>query len=357
MSGDFSDAVGSMVEGAMVARAVEPRAGEGDAGHTHESACLNCGAALAGPYCHECGQHAHVRRTLGAFFHDFLHGVVHFEGKTWRTLPLLAWQPGKLTREYIDGRRASYVSPVALFLFVTFLMFAVFKTLGGPIDFGDSGVVTVGGKKETVAAAQQDLGGQLKQLEAERAAALAAGKPTGDIDGNIKGTQAALDTVNALQAGNYKEAADRLAGPPADGNGALTRLWNGARANPELTIYKVQTNAYKYSWLLIVISVPFVWLLFAWRRRFNLYDHTVFVTYSLSFMMLALTLASLGAAFGVALLVLVPLLYAPFHIYRQLRGTYDVGRGGALVRTVLLLAFAFVALTLWAAVLVGLAVE
>ena len=64
-------------------------AGEGDDGHTHETKCLNCGAELTGEFCHACGQHAHVHRTLTAFFHDFLHGVLHFEGKIWRTLPLL----------------------------------------------------------------------------------------------------------------------------------------------------------------------------------------------------------------------------------------------------------------------------
>ena len=35
-----------------------------------------------------------------------LHGVLHFEGKIWHTLPLLAWRPGELTRRYIDGQRA-----------------------------------------------------------------------------------------------------------------------------------------------------------------------------------------------------------------------------------------------------------
>ena len=50
--------------------------------------------------------------------------------------------------------------------------------------------------------------------------------------------------------------------------------------------YKLKTNAYKFSWLLIPLSVPFVWLLFPFSRRFRLYDHTVFVTYSLCFMSL-----------------------------------------------------------------------
>ena len=102
MTGDLGEGVADIATGAMAARAVEPRAGEGatgEGGHTQEGACLNCGTPLAGPHCHGCGQRAHVHRTLRAFFHDLLHGVLHFEGKTWRTLPLLLWKPGQLTRE------------------------------------------------------------------------------------------------------------------------------------------------------------------------------------------------------------------------------------------------------------------
>jgi hypothetical protein len=350
---DIPDAIGSVVEGGLLARAVEPNAGEARDGHTHESACLNCGAALIGPHCHRCGQHAHVHRTVSAFFHDLLHGVFHFEGKTWRTLPLLVWKPGKLTREYIDGRRASYVSPIALFLFATFLAFAVFHAIGEPIDFGN---VSVNGQKQSTADAEAQLGAQLKQLRAERQAALAAHEPTLEVDNQIAGIESALGTVRALKSGDLKAVTSKIA-EPASADGKIDRLWKAAKANPDLLIYKLQANAYKYSWLLIPISVPFVWLLFAWRRRFGLYDHTVFVTYSLSFMLLALTIASVGAAYEFAPLVMVPILYAPFHMYRQLRGTYALSRGGALARTLLLLWFAAIALTLWALALLALLLE
>ena len=125
------EGIGEAATGAMLARTAEPRAGEAGAkadGHTRERDCLNCGARLAGDYCHACGQKAHVHRTLAAFWHDLLHSVIHFDGKLWRTLPLLAWQPGELTRRYIHGERARFVSPIALFLFTVFLMFAIFST-------------------------------------------------------------------------------------------------------------------------------------------------------------------------------------------------------------------------------------
>src|SRR3546814_2027857 len=59
-----------------------------------------------------------------------------------------------------------------------------------------------------------------------------------------------------------------------------------ANENPGLALYKLQMSAYKFSWALIPISVPFVALLFLWRRRYKLYDHAIFVIYSLDFMTL-----------------------------------------------------------------------
>ncbi|MEA3041375.1 MAG: hypothetical protein QOC65_864, partial [Sphingomonadales bacterium] len=133
MSGALEGA-GDAVTGGVLARAIEPRAGEAPAGHGDRPGnCLNCGAPLAGPFCHACGQPAHIHRTVAAWWHDLAHGVLHFEGKIWRTLPMLAWHPGRLTRRYIDGERARFVSPIALFLFTVFLMFAIFGMVGASL--------------------------------------------------------------------------------------------------------------------------------------------------------------------------------------------------------------------------------
>ena len=138
MGGEF-EAIGDAVTGGLLARAVEPQAGEAADGHTHEKNCLNCGAPLSGAYCYVCGQKAHVHRSIRGFFHDFVQGLFNFEGKIWRTLPMLAWRPGEMTRRYIAGERARFISPVALYLFTVFVMFAVlnftgtFAPGGGPI--------------------------------------------------------------------------------------------------------------------------------------------------------------------------------------------------------------------------------
>ena len=84
---DVAEATGTAAQGGLLARTAEREELGSPAakGHTDGTACLNCGTDLLGPHCHQCGQNAHVHRTLSAFFHDLLHGVLHFEGKIWRT--------------------------------------------------------------------------------------------------------------------------------------------------------------------------------------------------------------------------------------------------------------------------------
>ena len=61
----------------------------------------------------------------------------------------------------------------------------------------------------------------------------------------------------------------------------IAEAYRKAKREPGPVLYKLKSNSYKWSWAIIPLSVPFVWLLFPFSRRFRLYDHTVFVTYSL----------------------------------------------------------------------------
>ena len=124
------EAIGTAVQGGLIAKELENGGDRGTSGEGGD--CLNCGSLVTGGYCANCGQPLHVHRSIGAFWHDILHAVLHFEGKFWRTLPLLAWKPGELTRRYARGERAKFISPMALFLFSIFMMFAIFSFLGDP---------------------------------------------------------------------------------------------------------------------------------------------------------------------------------------------------------------------------------
>ena len=336
MSGEIG-AAGDIATGLLVGRAIEPHAGEhGPDVHEH-GLCLNCGTALHGDFCHACGQAGHVHRTLTSIGHDLLHGVFHLEGKIWRTLPMLLTRPGELTRRYIAGERARFVSPLALFLFSVFLMFATIHTFDG--DVGNLGLTP---KQQSIAVEKIDK--QIVDAKANLAAAEAAQK--GQHGGDTPQTVDARSQLKTLV-----KARGLIA--PAAGSGQFYTKWPAldkgiakVNANPGLALYKFQSSAYKYSWALIPISVPFVALLFLWKPRYKLYDHAIFVTYSLSFMMflvvvlsLCLTIDAPGWIFG-TLLAAAP----PVHMFVQLRGAYALRRRSALWRTIALLVFAWVAL-------------
>jgi hypothetical protein len=347
------EGVGEAVTGGMVARAVEPHAGERD-GQTHESACLNCGSRLVGDYCHRCGQQAHIHRSLGAFWHDIAHSVLHFEGKIWRTLPLLAWRPGELTRRYIAGERARFVSPMALFLFSVFLMFAVFSFVGGPSAIGGrTNSNFENGMQEAIAEADVEL----RDIEAKRNVEVARGADPAPLDAKIKEKRDELSLLRQMQSQGVTEATiSRASNDVGDAPGWFQQAYSKAQANPSLLIYKLQNNAYKFSWALIPISVPFLWLLFPFSRRFRLYDHTVFVTYSLCFITLLVIALTLLGLLGTApaALVLSGMILPPIHMYKQLKGAYRLTRFAAGWRAILLIFFASIAATLFSTLLLAL---
>ena len=338
------DGVGGLVTGAMVAGAVEPDTGkvrdDGPGGN-----CLNCGASLTGPYCNQCGQRGTVHRSLRAYFGDLAANLFNFEGKFFRTLPMLVWKPGELTRRYIEGERASFISPIALYLFSVFAMFAVLN-FNGALDSDIGGSVDTN-LKEAVATQEK----QVAELEERRARRVRNDGDVAEIDKKLAEAREDLaDLKNIRTAGIVTvDGGDNEKLPPW-----MQDVIGRAQNDPDKLVFNITDAASKYSWLLIPISVPFLWLLFPLRRRHHLYDHAVFVTYSLSFMMMLVVVAGLlvwgNAPVLASLLFFVP----PIHMYRQLKGAYQLGRLSALVRTAALVTFAFVAITFFTIAIVGL---
>jgi hypothetical protein len=350
--GEF-DALGEMVTGAALSRAVEPATGV-QAGHTRELNCLNCGTPLVGTYCYNCGQHAHVHRTLFAFGQDFLTGALNFEGKIFKTLPLLAWRPGDLTRRYIDGQRARFVSPLALFLFSVFLLFATIQLVGG------SNLENVSVDKNIYHSTDEAIGGVSAKIAVLQAKRLRADpERQAEIDKQIADQQQALATLQRFKREGVTNAilADKKSDEASSDIPMLNDAIKRAKANPQLAIYKLQDAASKFAWLLIPISVPFMWLLFPFSRRFKLYDHSVFVTYSLSFMMLLAIMLTGFSKAGLPYVGAAAVFVPPFHMYRQLKGAYGLSRFGALWRLTLLLSFALTALILFAVAVVLLGIS
>jgi len=354
------DAAGGAATGGLLAGAIERPTGH--AGDAHGD-CTDCGAPVEGNFCSNCGQPTHVHRTLLHLGEEILHGALHFDARIWRTLPLLAINPGRLTREWVQGRRTRYVSPLAMFLFTVFLMFFVFSFTGA-----------LNPKVETNLSAEQRAA-LIQQLQEARA----------DVsEARAEGDAVSAAAFEAVAAGLERQLGDQAPAGPEDADGVPGGSWRGQQVrdalasgdlkvdtgwksldkiltkklvNPELALYKIQQTAYKFSFLLIPISIPFVALLFLWRRGFTLYDHGVFVLYSLTAMsilfMVISILGPLWVGFGLVGGLLV-VFGIPAHMFAQLKGAYGLGWFSAAWRTVLLLIFAGVALLLFILAIVAL---
>ncbi len=317
--------------------------------------CANCETQLAGNYCHECGQTAHVHRSISHMFEELLHGVLHFDSKAWRTLPALIIHPGKLTRDYINGKRTRYVSPLFLFLFLNLVMFVALSYLGSSIGPEKSYKSLIKGgmvneinniqtrlndlnvKQQALPANDPNLSAitreieQLKQKQAGVQKSLAATKAEDDIDVDVAPDNAQSSTSQST-----------------DQQAWLERNINHALQNPDLVLYKMKGTASKFAFILIPISLPFLWLLFIRRKDVVLFDHCIFSLYSLSFICLLIMLVAafirLGWESWSWLLILV---VPPVHMFAQLRGTYQLSIGSALWRTFVLLVVAGFALCVY----------
>ena len=347
MSGEI-EAAGELATGALLGRAVEPGAGEGHGGG--HGLCLNCGTALVGSHCHNCGQSGHVHRSLHAIGHDILHGVFHFEGKLWNTLPMLAWRPGELTKRYIAGERARFVSPMAIFLFSIFAMFAVFSFAGivPPTDMRGVSAYPLAAieleRKQLIEARQEaiekrdraEIGSERRARQEKRIAA---------ADTELEGLAAAAARLDKDPEVNVSRT----------GLEALDHGIEKWKKNPSLMVYKLQSSVYKFSWLLIPLSLPFLWLLFFWKRQYKLYDHAVFIIYSIAFMSLLFIVITLAAQLGVpsGWLGMAGVFIPFFHITRQLKQAYQLRWWSAVLRAIVLTWFIAIVLVLFLLILVA----
>lgn len=395
MSGDL-EAAGALATAGLVAGAVEG----GEPVKAGEGACLNCDAKIEGRYCSNCGQATHANRKLFHLLEEFLHSLFHLDTKLWRTLPMVVFRPGTLTRNYVYGKRARYISPLALFLFTIFLMFFVFSFFESPIERA----VNSAQERTTTAEELADARAELEQAETELAAARAAPAPTdgtppgleirlaeqavalarADVErreaalerARQQATQAQADSIVRVDVTPDAEAPAETAAPAAPPAGDTpapveeSRTWQdlmreAARSedfvvvsgmpelsarvrnsfeNPDLAVYRIQEAASKFSFLLAPLSLPFIMLLFLWKRGVTMYDHVVYALYALSFASLlsvAMMLSTMTPWTGWMAGWLLG-LGLPVHTYFHMGGAYKLGRWSAFWRTCFMLLFAVI---------------
>jgi len=245
-----------------------------------EAPCSNCGAALAGEYCQACGQKRFVEsdRRFGHLLHQFLASATDLDGRFWRTIRALAFQPGLLSREYFDGRRARWISPVSLFLAVSVVYF-VAPSLGGDLTLQFN----------------QQVSGNIRQLALGPDESLTAQQLAST--GQFYSSLTARWIEKRVAKRNEAARAASASGPsrPSAASEAPGLVPGGL---PEARGYSYRDYRLAYdakandvSKALVILHVPIaalaLTLMFAGQRRYYA-EHFVFALHYLSFWMLSL---------------------------------------------------------------------
>jgi hypothetical protein len=101
-----------------------------------DKTCLNCRHVVEQNFCPNCGQeNTDSRKTFHHLFIHFFEDLTHYENAFWRTIKNLLFKPSALTKEYLSGKRLSYLAPVRLYIFISFITFLIIAMF--PIHVND----------------------------------------------------------------------------------------------------------------------------------------------------------------------------------------------------------------------------
>lgn len=100
-----------------------------------DKTCLNCKYVVEKRFCPNCGQeNIETRKTFHHLFVHFFEDLTHYENAFWKTIKNLLLRPASLTIEYISGKRLSYLAPVRLYIFISFVTFFLISLLPSNVE-------------------------------------------------------------------------------------------------------------------------------------------------------------------------------------------------------------------------------
>lgn len=369
MAGQFDDAVDTAVEHAQ-ADALAGLAGR-TGRDAPEGACRNCGTELTGEFCHGCGQSArNLRRPFWALLKESAETLLAMDGRFMQTVPALMAYPGRVSRDYLDGRRARFIPPFRLYIFASLIFFVLL-----PLATGQGVGFTAAGGGVDAARQQVELAretGEMSEEEYQEALeglAIAEGMLRGQFPGMTPRTGDGADSAGeeADDAAAREtsepgwmdtlppEAREALQGAGQPGAGDWSNF-SFDRRNMDRLGAETRRWVPRIMFVLLPVYAALLALVYLWRRRFLFFDHLVVSLHfhaALFFAMTVTVLAAMVIGWGWAILGL--LIYANAYLYRINRVVYERGRFSSAVRTLTLdaLYFFFLMLGLLTAFIFG----
>ena len=316
--------------------------------------CDNCGASVPGRYCGSCGQRLEPPvHSLMHFARIATEDLTHADSRLWRTLLALLIKPGMLTREFLSGRRASYLPPVRLYLVVS-VVFFLWAALHSAND-QKSVIIVQPDKAKPAAAAPQESdtsgapagGAPAVPTTAPPAAAAVPGTPASGPAAQAPPSSRRLN-VNVKDSASVQDCAELAAGITYSGPRA-NRLRTLARQSCEKMVKDngrsvsegIMHNLARAMFVFLPLLAA-VMMLFYWRPRRYYVEHLLFLVHNHAFVFVFLMLTWLIALPfppAAALIWTAASLYMIWYVYRGMRIVYAQGRGLTIAK---MLAMSFV---------------
>ena len=102
-----------------------------------DKTCLNCRHVVENRFCPNCGQeNIDTRKTFYHLFVHFFEDLTHYENAFWKTIKNLLFKPATLTKEYLSGKRLSYLAPIRLYIFISLVAFFIISISISKDPFG-----------------------------------------------------------------------------------------------------------------------------------------------------------------------------------------------------------------------------
>ena len=314
--------------------------------------CLNCGTRLRGQYCGKCGQRSRNRLiSIWQLLREAFGDLLELDSRLWRTLVPLLVRPGRLTRDYLEGRRARYMPPFRTYLVLSVVFFVVaffdpkedlslfFEP--DPEPTAEEIAATQASNAAAAEAAKEQLGAARKQLEELEAAEVL---PKGIIDEIIDDDDDFTISIGSEDGFSYCDNASiNSEGDTPEwikkrfSDERLQRICerNKARGNENFAD-AILDNIPVALIVLLPLMALVLKLLYPLSRRYFV-EHLLFFVHFHAFFFLMLTLqvlfASIVGLFGPeedgaiddlkSLIIVITSIYIPVYLYKAMRHVYD----------------------------------
>ncbi len=328
-----------------------------------EKICLNCGTETPGRYCPACGQeNIEPKQSVWHLIQHFFSDITHFDGKFFLTVKDLFAKPGFLSKEYMIGRRASYLDPIRMYIFTSAIFFLIFFSL---VDVKN---MKMGDGTRTENQKDSSLREALAEVKTPRDSARVI-----DAYRRANGLLADIDVDSAKQNGGlsfslnkaeyptiaaYDSAQSKL--PESSRDGWLRRKVEKKTIELNLRYKRERGNLFRelinnnvHNWpKVLFISLPLfallLKLLYVRLRQFYYVDHGIFSIHLYIFSFLILLLFFCVAQLQSKMrwgwldwLILAIVIYPFIYYYKAMRRFYGQSRGKTILKYILLFILSF----------------